>query len=149
MTASVNKRVNHRQGTVLQRNNVLIMHVTLPVAHKHACVLNFVYTAVQPAAYCTDKCARLCVRACRCTDSLILEAVITGIVQIKCHSLPEPALHEREASLTLEREKREKKKQLPRYSTSLQSGLQYLCNTHPGMLKNLKLDQFKEYLCNA
>lgn len=130
MTESVNKQLNHIEKQCPP-------HACNTVYHQHTllcCAVQYLHCCAEPAAHCKDKFVCVCVfeqthwlvhsRGCYHRDS-----------SDKYLSLPEPTPHEREASLTLQK----KKTPLPRYSTSLQSGLQYLCNTHLGMLKNLKL----------
>ncbi len=115
------------------------------LAHTHTLVYFTVFTLLlsHPPTAKINLC--VCVFLSRHTGSFILEAVITGIVQTSTTaSLTWPSW----TRSILDSAKR-KKTQLPWYSSSLQSGLQCLCNTHLGMLKNLKLDHFKEYLCNT
>ena len=107
------------------------------------------------AARCKDKCVCVCVCVSVCasrhTGSFILEAVITLDSSDKYHSLPEPALHKREASLTLGGKKHSFHGTVALHSLAYNI---YVIHTlvcwEKRKKKTLsKLDQLKEYLCNA
>lgn len=157
MTESVNRQLNHRERALLYRKTMssscMLQCPPQTHTHTHFTVL-YLHTAAEPSAHRKDKFVRVCVR--ELTHWLVhSRGCYHRDSSDKYHSLPEPAPHEREASLTLQKKKREKKKkkthththiQLSRYSTTLQSGRQYLWNAHLGMLKKtLKLDQLEEY----
>ena len=166
MTESVNRQLNHRERALLYRKTMSssCMLQCPPQTHTHTHThtsLYCIYTLLQshPPTVKINLC--VCAFESWHTDSFILEAVITGIVQTSTTaSLNLPLMKEKHPWLCKRKKGKKKKKerkhthththtQLSRYSTTLQSGRQYLCNAHLGMLekkkKTLKLDQLEEY----
>lgn len=81
MAESVNKQPNHKDTSVVWKNNGSVMHVTLSATNTHAQMLTVLYLQSNPPTAKTNMSVCVCVCLSRHTDWIILEAVNTEIVQ--------------------------------------------------------------------